>query len=780
MNPTDVLVKQYLIMKGYTDAAAAMEHTAVTAPPQPSRAAALAGDLVAGALKRDTNAGIYNEEYQIFRSFALASLDIVKGELILVLFPVFVHCYVGLVRQGFSVEARQFWVAWEGDHIDRFPDELRTMSMLTAPEQLETAVFMAANPFIAQALSHRFTMRICTFSYGLLTNFVVHNNLLLVASILNDHIAFHKVADVMAAPSADGNGGAGAGAMFASIDALRLGDGTDGVSLPLGYLHHRQHAADVRNLPLYAPGKGMGIDGVTELRDDPLYSEWLYRIVLPRVFLGGNVLGKGPAEKLRREDSGVDRGDGDKKKAARFHPSAGSSSGSSAGSSSGNALDPSVIFSTITNAHEGMTCLHISRGVTQAAAGFKDSCVRVWRLDDDTGATFGHLLPGAAWSLKDVYPRPPRVRSAGSSSSSSSSSNNGGGAGAYENGDGAAATTAAGGRGAKSGAAVRPLLELWGHSKAVYAVCQCQESGTGRRDDARLVLSSSADEDIRLWDTAVAQCVGKYASGDVRLGPAWGLAFSPLGSGYYFAAAHHCMAAAVYCTDRLIPLRMLTGHVSDVNAVCWHENATLVATCSDDRTARLFDIRTGRCVRTFGGSPSALSSVALTAFAASGGVAGLLAAGGDTGAVTLWDVGSERRVGTFGGHVGPVHSLAFNADASALATGGADCSVRVYDVKAAMAAVPGASTTAPVPSPSSSSAAAALPTALGALTTLLPPRHSFYTKFSPVFFLNYTDKNLLYAGGPFSLDRAVTEAAGTATEHETASMLGLSQAVIGM
>jgi hypothetical protein len=104
MNPTDVLVKQYLVSKGYTDAAAAMEQQSLSAhqhqqhPPhqqhhnQHQGGAALASDLVVGALERDSNAGIYNEEYQIFRSFALASLDIVKGELILVLFPVFVHC----------------------------------------------------------------------------------------------------------------------------------------------------------------------------------------------------------------------------------------------------------------------------------------------------------------------------------------------------------------------------------------------------------------------------------------------------------------------------------------------------------------------------------------------------------------------------------------------------------------------------------------------------------------------------------------------------------------
>jgi transcription initiation factor TFIID subunit 5 len=230
------------------------------------------------------------------------------------------------------------------------------------------------------------------------------------------------------------------------------------------------------------------------------------------------------------------------------------------------------------------------------------------------------------------------------------------------------------------------------------------------------------------------------------------------------------MAAAVYSTDRETPLRLLTGHLSDVNAVCWHENATLVATCSDDRTARLFDIRTGKCVRLFGGSPSALCSVALTAFSASGGVSSLLAAGSDLGAVTVWDVGSGRRVSVLGGHRGAVHSVAFSADAAALATAGADCSVRVYGVQASIAHAP-PYTPAQANTPATSSTAAV------GYTNLLPPRHTYFTKYSPVFHLGYTDRHLLYAGGAFSLDSAIAEA--TATEQETASLLGLSQAVLG-
>ena len=267
---------------------------------------------------------------------------------------------------------------------------------------------------------------------------------------------------------------------------------------------------------------------------------------------------------------------------------------------------------------------------------------------------------------------------------------------------------------------------------------------------------------------------------------------SPLGSGYYFASAHRGHAAAVFSIDRSGPLRLLTGHLSDVNAVTWHENATLVATCSDDRTARLFDIRSGKCVRVFGGSPTALCSVAMTAFSPSSGISSLIAAGNETGSVCLWDVGSGRRLAALGGHQGSVHSLSFSADGTALATGGADCSVRVYDVQACVtfansysvttstsAGGMGATTTAPTSvKPVASSSSSSSSNVPGNLSHgLLQPRHSFFSKFSPVYYVNYTDKNLLYAGGPFSLRSAIAET--TATEQETASLLGISQTVLG-
>lgn len=280
------------------------------------------------------------------------------------------------------------------------------------------------------------------------------------------------------------------------------------------------------------------------------------------------------------------------------------------------------------------------------------------------------------------------------------------------------------------------------------------------------------------------------------------------------------MTATVYCTDRTAPLRLFTGHSSDVTAVCWHDNANLIASSSDDKTARLWDLRSGKCVRLFTGSPSPLSCVALSSAAVTTGTASLLAAGTDAGSVCLWDVGSGKHLAVMQGHTDAVHSVSFNWDGSALASGGADCSLRIFDISGTI--VSRNNFTAPPPSAAASSSSSSSSRHSGSFSTnrhgptdvpsVRQPRHTYHTKFSPVFFVDYTDRNLLFAGGPFSLHCATSrdmqgagggvddrggdrDSAGrtgvggsadrgasslTATEQETAAALGLSQSVISI
>jgi transcription initiation factor TFIID subunit 5 len=52
-------------------------------------------------------------------------------------------------------------------------------------------------------------------------------------------------------------------------------------------------------------------------------------------------------------------------------------------------------------------------------------------------------------------------------------------------------------------------------------------------------------------------------------------------------------------------------------------------------------------------------------------------------AINLWDLGSGKRIKKMTGHSSSVYSLAFSAESSLLVSGGADWTVRCWDVKGA-------------------------------------------------------------------------------------------------
>jgi WD40 repeat protein len=56
---------------------------------------------------------------------------------------------------------------------------------------------------------------------------------------------------------------------------------------------------------------------------------------------------------------------------------------------------------------------------------------------------------------------------------------------------------------------------------------------------------------------------------------------------------------------------------------------------------------------------------------------------GEDLAINLWDLGSGKRIKKMTGHTASIYSLAFSAESSLLVSGGADWTVRCWDVKAA-------------------------------------------------------------------------------------------------
>ncbi|RYP17434.1 hypothetical protein DL765_004522 [Monosporascus sp. GIB2] len=97
------------------------------------------------------------------------------------------------------------------------------------------------------------------------------------------------------------------------------------------------------------------------------------------------------------------------------------------------------------------------------------------------------------------------------------------------------------------------------------------------------------------------------------------------------------------------------------------------ASAPGNDTVELWDLRSGECVREFGGGGRAICSLALSRDSK------LLATGSEDGTVNLWKTETSECLQTFGGHGGSVGSVAFSHDSKLLAAGSEDSTVRLWE-----------------------------------------------------------------------------------------------------
>jgi WD40 repeat protein len=161
-------------------------------------------------------------------------------------------------------------------------------------------------------------------------------------------------------------------------------------------------------------------------------------------------------------------------------------------------------------------------------------------------------------------------------------------------------------------------------------------------------------------------------------GPVNSLAFNPAGT--TLAVATNNDKIVLITIGQFTIASTLTDHTDAVTAVAFSPDGRLLASGSDDRTARLWNVSDpAHPVRlaVLTGHTDAVTSVA---FSRDGR---LLATGSADHTVRLWDVSNPRHpvtIATLTGHTRPVRTVAFSPDAPVLATGGDDHTALLWDV----------------------------------------------------------------------------------------------------
>lgn len=301
---------------------------------------------------------------------------------------------------------------------------------------------------------------------------------------------------------------------------------------------------------------------------------------------------------------------------------------------------------------------------------------------------------------------------------------------------------------------------LIGHSAPVYSVSFSPSiAGPEKADPStpstapKLLLSSSSDKTIRLWSLEAWTCLVVYKGHE---GPVWNVRWGPFG--HYFATCGWDKTVRIWGQDHISYLRLLVGHDSNVNQIAWHPNGAYVFSASDqaDKSIRMWSFTTGECVRVFAGHTDFISALECSPNGK------ILASADGGGNIIFWDLAKGQMIKRCKGHgKGGIWSLSFSVESTVLVSGGADGTVRVWDVEVPTdphktegevvgtggqtdaTRINGATAGA-----QPSAAVAAGGKKKGKDTTITPDQISaFPTKKSPVYKVKFTRMNLVMAGG---------------------------------
>ena len=719
--PLDTVVLKYLQKRGFKNAERALVVDAKLSKDATSSMslvalgadAALSDLLVLHSLEDVEDDGKFDADsvldgYARIREWIFGALDLYKSELMRVLFPMFVHSFLTLVKKNKVEESRDFFERFHEDHVRAHCDDIRGLSGIALPEHVDT------DPYAVKFIKHKFSIEMCFQSFDLLVRFLraSDGNGAKCLAILNENVGVkitQKDSPSMFVEEEEEKNmdeifsGVVTGETTASIAAYNSGPGRFGLleqSLEIKAerafreieaKHEDAVKREDARVAAYKPkkvykkrkkkdsdsendddeeeedkegekisGETIEVDGYKVLKrreiDVPNVPQTISRLRNPRL-----VDSEIPIPEYDYDDGlRVLEDFSNRVKVTSENL-------------------PSCCFFTFTHAEGKLICASMSPNVEKVAGGFSDSVVRTWDLtsgekdEDDEEKEEGG-------KEKD-----------------------GGGTTATENGD-KEKTKKVYKRGDKVGKSMK-VKEFIGHCAPVHDV---QYS-----PDGIYLLSVSRDCTARMWSCELEIPLCAYKGHQT---PIWCAKWASCG--HYFATGSHDRTCRIWTTELSSPIRAFCGHIGDVDCVAWHPNSNYVATGSSDRTVRLWDVSTGRCTRLFAGHTSGVTALAFSPDGQS------ISTADDSGVIHSWDLDSSRCFKTMLGHDNAVYALDYSGGGGEiLASAGADDTVRIWDHKDGLESV------------------------VTGIVPKIAPTKTFRTKNCPVVNVEFTRRNLLLAYG---------------------------------
>uniref|UniRef100_A0A0D6R1S2 TFIID subunit TAF5 NTD2 domain-containing protein n=1 Tax=Araucaria cunninghamii TaxID=56994 RepID=A0A0D6R1S2_ARACU len=554
----------------------------------------------------------YKDEYNKLRSWSYNSLDVYKPELLRVLYPVFIHCFMDLVAKGHTQEARAFFQSFRENHEASHLRDLQKLESVLTPQHLEEMEF-------AHSLrQNKVNIKLCQYSYELLLQYLHKAECTLMLGIINERINFQVYGGQ---PSGEAEVVTLTGSSQEAVEQInqreiRWGVLEDSLEERLEKeilaAEAEKNEAEVKEGDAEESKKKAGEGGKSGGPSKKLKKDKLTGTTGKGVRTETNVVSSAPRVKseltmptisVEVERSVLE----DLRNRARL---------------SSSAL-PSVSFYTFINTHNSLNCASISHDGALVVGGFSDSSLKVWNI--------------AKMGEQPYY---------------------------SENGDVAEGQN---GQLAGSETGKRSYTLLRGHAGPVYAANFSPEGD--------YILSASADNTVRLWSSKlnanlVCYKAHNYPVWDVQFSPfghyfvsashdrtarVWAMdRIHPL----RIMAGHlsdvdcvqwhaNCNYIATGSSDKTVRLwdvqtgecvRMFVGHRGMVLSIAMSPDGRYMASGDEDGAIMMWDLSSGRCVTPLMGHTSCVWTLT---FSCEGS---LLASGSADCTVKLWDVNASSKM----------------------------------------------------------------------------------------------------------------------------------------
>jgi WD40 repeat protein len=214
---------------------------------------------------------------------------------------------------------------------------------------------------------------------------------------------------------------------------------------------------------------------------------------------------------------------------------------------------------------------------------------------------------------------------------------------------------------------------IQGHRNAIYALALLPHSG-----QQNLLASAHEDQTIKLWD------VNLNAPQQLKVGlqpfrilhghsnRVFSVAFSP--NGQFLASGSADRTIKLWNPHTGKCLNTLHGHGSWVWAIAFSPDSNLIVSASHDHTIKIWDVHSGECWQTLPGHPG---SVLAIAFSPDGQT---LFSSGYEKIVKQWDIQTGKCLNTWEADSNRVWAVAISTDGQYIATGGDEQTVKLWDI----------------------------------------------------------------------------------------------------